>query len=100
MALCTVVVRRKRVDLRDPGHRGDEGGTDRSSRPHQIAVLNGLPDQLLRYDVHNGIPVPDNGIKFPLQPLLNDARQRITVHLVRFVIADLPEHLIGDPHEP
>ena len=82
------------INLCDTGHGSHKGTSDRTTGAHQIAVLIGLPHQLLCDDVHDGKAVGNDGIQFTLQTLLHDLRQRIPVHLVGLIVADIPEHLI------
>ena len=95
MAVCTVIVRTQRIYLCDTRHSSHEGGSHRTSRAHQIAVLIGLPHQLLGDDIHHRKAVGDNGVQLPLQTLHHDLRELLPVHLMGPVVADVPEHFIG-----
>ena len=94
VALGAVVVRAQGIDLRDAGHRRDKGGADGAAGADQVPVLVGLPDELLRDDVHDGVAVLDDGSKLLLEPVLHDLRQGIPIHAVGLAEADLPELLV------
>ena len=62
MTFGTVVMGTQRVYLGDTGHGSHKGGAHRTSGTNQIAVLIGLPHQLLGDDIHHGESVADDGI--------------------------------------
>ncbi len=95
MAAGAVIVGRQRVYLRNPRHSGHKGRAHRSPGTHQIAVLIGLPHQLLGNDVHHRVPIRNNGIQLPLQPLLDNGGKILPVDFMRLVVADIPQQLIG-----
>ena len=85
----------QRIYLRDTGHSGHKGGAYGATGSHQISVLIGLPHQLLCNDIHNRKSVGDDGMKLPLQPVHNDFRQVLPVHLMGPVITYLGQRLVG-----
>ncbi len=88
MAMLAVIVRRQRIHLRDSGHGRHKGRAHGAAGADEVSVLVGLPHQLLRDDVHNGISVFDDGGQLPLQPVAHHLRQRIAVHFMCLPITD------------
>ena len=91
----TVIMGRQGVDLRDSRHGRHKGGADRTSRSHQIAVVVGLPHQLLGDDIHHGEAVGNDRMELLFQTVYHHLRKLLPVNGVGPLIADVPEGLIG-----
>ncbi len=94
VAVFAIIVRAERIHLRDSRHRRHKGRTDRPARAHQITVLHRLPHKLLRNDIHHGKSVADNRVQLAFEPCLHNVRKLVTIHFVRFPVADLRELLV------
>ena len=95
VALGAAVMGRQGIYLRDPRHGCHQGGAYGASGAHQIAVVIGIPHQLLGNDIHNGIAVGYDGIQLLIEPDADLRRKLRPVHLVGLLITDLPQGLVG-----
>ena len=89
------VVGRQGIDLGNPRHCRDKRRTDRTTRTDVVAVVLGIPNQLLRDDIQNGEPVLNNGVQFSVQSCF-DKFGHFAVKLVplaRFCPADFAKLL-------
>ena len=95
MAFTAVIVGTQRIDLGDARHCGHKGASHGSPGSHQIAVLHGLPYQLLRNNIHHRKSVGDNGMQLLFQPGLHDSGKLRSIYLMSLVIADLRQSLVA-----
>ena len=85
----TIVVGMQRIYLSNTRHGGRKRRTDTASGAYKISVFVGLPHQFLGNDIHNRVPVGNNGVQFSFQTLLHDLRQLFAVDLMSPVVADV-----------
>ncbi len=95
MAFPAVIMWRQRVNFGDPRHRSHKGRTYRPAGAYQIPILIGFPHQLLGNNIHHRIPVGNNGIQLPFQPFMDNGGQFLPIDFMGFVVADIPQHLVG-----
>ena len=87
----TQIVRGERINLGDIRHERRERRADRTTRADQIAVREGLGNQLLRDNVHNRVAVADDGAKLTVKPRLHRLGQRIAVDTLGLFIAHVAQ---------
>ena len=66
------IVRRKRIDLSDVGHRGSERGTDGTTASDKEAIIGGLLNKEVGDVIGNSVTVTDNTIKLLGQTVFDD----------------------------
>ena len=88
-------MRAQRIHFRDPRHGRHKGRADRSPRPYQISVRIGFPHELLGDDIHDRIPVGDDGVQLLFQTRRHLHREIFAIHFVRPAVTDIPQLLIG-----
>ena len=79
LALRAVVMRRKRIYLRNSRHARNKARADRAARADKITLTLAVPHELLRYHVQHRKAVLDDGGKLLVESVVNNLRQRIAV---------------------
>ena len=87
-------MRWQRINLCDTGHGSCQGRANRSSGTNQISVLIGLPHKFLGNDIHHRITIGNNGVQLPIQTVLYDLWQRISVHFMGLRKTDILKILL------
>ena len=88
------IVRRKRIDLGDVGHRRHEARSHRSAAADQIAVLQALLHQQMRDIIDHIVAGADDAVQLPFQSLFHDLRQRIAIFFSGVLITDIAQLLV------
>ena len=79
LALRADIVRRERIDLRDAGEIRHERRADAASAADQIAVLEGVGDELLRAHVNNVVPAREDVVQLGLDAVGDELRRVFAV---------------------
>ena len=87
VAVRTQVVGRQRIHLRDIGHGRDQRRPDRSTGADEISVVSGFLHKTLGNDIHDRVPVIDDGCELLVQPLPDLLRNRVPVNAARRRVA-------------
>ena len=88
------IMRPQRIYFSDSCHGRYKRRSNRTSGSYQIAVIIGLPHQLLSDNIHNGKSITNDRLQFSLQTLGYHLRQIISVDLMSFVVTDLTQRLV------
>ena len=86
---------REGVYLGDAGHEGDHGAADAAAAADQVAVLEGVLDQLLGGHVDDVIVVVQDGVQLDVDALLHQGRRGLAVDAVHLGVDQVPELLGG-----
>ena len=79
LALRANIVRRQGVDLRDAGEIRHERRADAASAADQIAVLEGVGDELLRAHVNDVVPAREDVVQLGLDAVGDELRRVLAV---------------------
>ena len=95
LALRADIVRREGVDLRDAGEIRHERRADAASAADQIAVLEGVGDELLRAHVNDVVPAREDVVQLGLDAVGNELRRMLSVDGRHLAVDEVLELLGG-----